>query len=153
MAASEFQPLADCCPAGAEPLLIMADYKPSGEMVTLPGKTALQCYVAWPAPEKANGRAVIVFQDVFGIHTGRHKQFCDMLATLGYGAVAPDFTGKDAIVANVPHYGITFCCFMSMLCGVCWGSFAAKTKALSWENAMGSREQTQNPPLLLRVIS
>jgi dienelactone hydrolase len=127
----------DCCPAGAEPLLLMAGYSPTGETVTI-GKESLQCYVAWPKPNKANGRAVFVFQDVFGIHTGRHKQFCDMLAEQGYGVVAPDFTGKDAIVKNPPQYGCTFCCLLGMVGGVCCGGFSRKTKKLSWGNAMGS---------------
>jgi dienelactone hydrolase len=132
------QPKAGCCPPDAEPLLVMADYQPKGEMVALGDDDDLQCYVAWPEPHKANGRAVVVFQDVFGIHTGRHKQFCDMLAELGYGAVAPDFTRKSPIVNDAPMYGCTCCCFMSMFCGVCCGSFKRKTRALTADNAMRS---------------
>ena len=94
----------------------MADYKPKGEMVTMNG---VQCYVSWPAEGATN--AVIVFQDIFGIHTGRHKQFCDMLAEKGYGAVAPDLTGADPIVSNPPQYGASCGCFLSFFFGMCCG--------------------------------
>lgn len=113
-------------------MLIMADYKPKGEMIVIGD---IDCYVAWPPG--GTERAVVVFQDVCGIHVGRHKQFCDMLAEKGYGAVAPDFTGKDPIVANPPQFGVTCLCLASVLFGYCCGGYARKTRALSWEGAMG----------------
>lgn len=139
MAEADYQSMAgtnqkvpDCCPAGAEPLLIMADYEPKGKLITI---RDIQCYVSWPA--EGTTSAVIVFQDIFGIHTGRHKQWCDMLAEEGYGAVAPDFTGTDPIVPNAPRYGCSVCCFCSFLCGICCGSYRRKQLALSWDNSMG----------------
>jgi len=126
------QNLADCCPPGHEPLLVMADYQPKGDMVAVGD---VQCYVSWPAGGASC--AVIVFQDVFGIHTGRHKQFCDMLAEKGYGAVAPDFTGADPIVRNPPQYGCSCCCFLSFFCAYCSGRMKRKQVSLSWGNSMG----------------
>ena len=128
----DYQKLADCCPPGAEPLLVMAEYKPKGEMVTI---RDVQCYVSWPPGGAAS--AVIVFQDIFGIHSGRHKQFCDMLAEKGYGAVAPDFTGTDPIVSNPPQYGCSFCCFFGFCFGFCCGRVGRKQMELSWDNSMG----------------
>lgn len=122
-----------CCPPGAEPLLKMFDYVAKGEMIVMSGE--VECYVAWPAG--GTTKAVIVFQDIFGIHSGRHKQFCDMLAEKGYGAVAPDFTGKDPMVEGVPQFGFSLACIFSCLGGMCWGSIARKTQALSWDNSMG----------------
>jgi dienelactone hydrolase len=110
----------------------MADYEPKGDMVVMGD---IECYVAWPS--QATKHAVIVFQDVFGINTGRHKQFCDMLADKGYGAVAPDFTGKDPIVSNPPKYGITFGCFAGFACAMCCGRYGRRNKELSWDNSMG----------------
>eukprot|EP00747_Dinoflagellata_sp_TGD_P215781 gnl/TRDRNA2_/TRDRNA2_88421_c0_seq1.p1 gnl/TRDRNA2_/TRDRNA2_88421_c0~~gnl/TRDRNA2_/TRDRNA2_88421_c0_seq1.p1 ORF type:complete len:275 (+),score=67.72 gnl/TRDRNA2_/TRDRNA2_88421_c0_seq1:67-891(+) len=128
---AKYDNLPDCCPSGAEPLRIMADYKPKGTIIRMGD---VECYVTWPEGAKCG---VLVFQDMFGIHSGRHKQFCDMLAEKGYGAVAPDFTGKDPIVKNPPQFGVTCCCFMSVLFTFFGGGFARKTRALSWEGAMG----------------
>mmetsp|Transcript_100575 Transcript_100575/g.284903 ORF Transcript_100575/g.284903 Transcript_100575/m.284903 type:complete len:276 (+) Transcript_100575:117-944(+) len=129
---ADYQKLADCCPPGAEPLLDMAGYKPKGEMVAMHD---VQCYVSWPA--EGATFAVIVFQDVFGIHSGRHKQFCDMVAEKGYGAVAPDFTGTNPYVRNPPQYGCSFCCFFGFFFGIFSGRFRRKTMELSWDNSMG----------------
>ena len=129
--------LADCCPPGSEPLLVMADYQPKGEMVTLSNAPfqGVECYVSWPA--EGATCAIIVFQDIFGIHTGRHKQFCDMLAEKGYAAVAPDFTGADPIISNPPQYGCSLCCFFSFCCGACCGRLGRRQMELSWDNSMG----------------
>jgi len=108
----------------------MADYEPQGKMVTING---VECFVSWPAGAKT---AVIVFQDIFGIHTGRHKQFCDMLAERGYGAVAPDFTGTDPIVTNPPKYGCSCWCFWSFVCGLLSGRTRRRQMELSWANSM-----------------
>eukprot|EP00618_Florenciella_parvula_P037953 CAMPEP_0119491960 /NCGR_PEP_ID=MMETSP1344-20130328/16661_1 /TAXON_ID=236787 /ORGANISM="Florenciella parvula, Strain CCMP2471" /LENGTH=139 /DNA_ID=CAMNT_0007527255 /DNA_START=174 /DNA_END=590 /DNA_ORIENTATION=- len=132
MASADYHNLADCCPAGAEPLREMADYEPKGTMVDMQDVT---CYVAWP--EGPCTSAVVVFHDIFGIHSGRHKQFCDMLAEKGYGAVLPDFFGKDPLVSDPPQYGASCCCFLSMLCGFCCGGLSRKQRELSWDTSMG----------------
>lgn len=130
---ANYQKLPDCCPPGAEPLLIMADYKPKGQMISMGD---IECYVAWPSAKTQ--RAIILFQDIFGIHVGRLKQLCDMLAEKGYGAVAPDFTSKNPIVKHAPKYGANCRCFGSFLLAMCCGGAAPKNRALSWENSMGN---------------
>jgi dienelactone hydrolase len=110
----------------------MKDYTAKGSMVAIQD---VECYVAWPAAPPTC--AVVVFQDIFGIHSGRHKQFCDMLAEQGYGAVAPDFTGTDPIVKNPPMYGYTCCCFWGLFGAILTGNSKRKTAQLSWDASMG----------------
>lgn len=128
---ARYQKQSDCCPEGAEPLLVMADYKPKGQMVKI---GEVDCYVAWP-PEGTD-RAVIHFQDIFGIHVGRHKQWCDMLAEKGYGAVAPDLFGNDPLIKNVPPYGTTCCCAFQMIMAL-FGGMNKKSASFSWDSALG----------------
>lgn len=135
MSQGDYQKLAECCPEGAEPLRIMADYVPKGEMVVING--AASCYVAWP--KEGASRAVIVFQDIFGIHTGRHKQFCDMLAEKGFGAVAPDFTGKDPYIKDPPKFGASTGCALRFICGLCCGGFNRKNQDYSWDASIGPK--------------
>eukprot|EP00619_Florenciella_sp_RCC1007_P008930 CAMPEP_0205925472 /NCGR_PEP_ID=MMETSP1325-20131115/18294_1 /ASSEMBLY_ACC=CAM_ASM_000708 /TAXON_ID=236786 /ORGANISM="Florenciella sp., Strain RCC1007" /LENGTH=269 /DNA_ID=CAMNT_0053294005 /DNA_START=77 /DNA_END=883 /DNA_ORIENTATION=- len=133
MASADYHNLADCCPQGAEPLREMADYKPKGDMVDIEG---VECYVSWPTEGECKA-AVIVFHDIFGIHSGRHKQFSDMLAAKGYGAVAIDFFGKNPLVSDPPQYGASCCCFLSVLSSFCCGGLGRKQRELSWEASMG----------------
>eukprot|EP00937_MAST-01D_sp_MAST-1D-sp2_P007529 g7529.t1 len=112
----------------------MSDYEPKGELIAMPGIGGMECYVSWPAGGATC--AVIVFQDIFGIHSGRHKQFCDMLAEKGYGALAPDLTARHSIVSEPPQYGCSLWCFCSLLCGVCCGGLGRAQRALSWESSM-----------------
>jgi len=109
----------------------MADYQPKGSMVKIGD---VDCYVAWP--KQGTDRAVIHFQDVFGIHHGRHKQLCDMLCEKGYGVVAPDLFGNDPLVKNVPAYGTTCCCAFQCLMAVISGKQKRKSAALSWDNSL-----------------
>lgn len=113
-------------------MLVMADYVPKGQMVLI---GEVPCYVAWPS--QGTDRAVIHFQDVFGIHAGRHKQWCDMLAERGYGAVAPDFFGDDVVVKNAPKFGVTCGCAWQMMMAMCCGGLERRSASLSWDNAMG----------------
>lgn len=113
-------------------MLVMADYVPKGEMVRI---GEVDCYVAWPA--QGTTKAVIHFQDIFGIHVGRHKQWCDMLADKGYGAVAPDLFGGDPPIPNAPAYGTSCCCALTMICGMIGGGLRKKSASLSWDNALG----------------
>lgn len=107
----------------------MADYVPKGKMVTIGD---VECYVSWAS---GNDRAIIVFQDIFGIHTGRHKQFCDMLLEKGYNAVLPDFTGKDPLIKNPPQYGMTCSCFFNALLVFCCTG-KRKMREHSWDASM-----------------
>ncbi|CAK8993388.1 Hypothetical protein SCF082_LOCUS3485 [Durusdinium trenchii] len=87
--------LCSCCPADAEPLREMKDYKPKHEMTKI---QSLNCYVAMPSAAATQG--VIMFT-ASGIGFSRHKQFCDMLAGNGYLAVCPDFIGERPYMSSL----------------------------------------------------
>eukprot|EP00435_Cladocopium_sp_Y103_P006583 s1683_g2.t1 len=78
-----------CCPPGAlgATACRAGASVPSlrGEVETLPG--GLDAYVVG----KGNSRAVLVASDIFGIHQGRHKEVCDVLAEEGFLVILPDF--------------------------------------------------------------
>lgn len=74
-----------CCPPGALPFMPEdVSGERVGSMTQLP--SGLNAYVAGEG-----SRAVVVVSDIFGIHTGRHKQICDELSAAGYLVVMPDF--------------------------------------------------------------
>ena len=63
-----------------------------GEIVriaTFEGDGDFPAYVARPGPAAANGAAIIVIQEIFGVNAGIREK-CDHWAGLGYLAVAPD---------------------------------------------------------------
>lgn len=68
-----------CCPPGSLGLAPLNTISAKGKMVKLPangGRPAIPCYKIGPDQPK---RVVLVFPDVFGIHSGLHKAFCDAL--------------------------------------------------------------------------
>eukprot|EP00947_MAST-08B_sp_MAST-8B-sp1_P004831 g4831.t1 len=74
-----------CCPGQSEGFLPQdVNYKPQGAMVKIDGASA---YVAGREGDKA----VVLCHDVFGLHTGRHKQIADEIASRGFLVVIPDF--------------------------------------------------------------
>mmetsp|Transcript_66183 Transcript_66183/g.132799 ORF Transcript_66183/g.132799 Transcript_66183/m.132799 type:complete len:276 (+) Transcript_66183:70-897(+) len=120
---------APCCPKDSEPLLLMKDYSALGEMITL--NASLPCYVARRAD--STSRAVVMFSDMFGVHTGRHKQLCDDLAADGFIAVCPDFFVDAPYMKRAPAYGSTLCCVANFICGLASGSYAKNTKKHTWD--------------------
>eukprot|EP00434_Breviolum_minutum_P022658 symbB.v1.2.019995.t1/scaffold1657.1/size107422/4 len=84
LAARSRQRRRSCCPANALGPLV-ARGATRGTLETLPG--GLNAYVVG----KGNGRAVVVASDIFGIHTGRHKEICDSIAEEGFLVILPDF--------------------------------------------------------------
>lgn len=81
-----------CCPPGALGALgamgattCRAAVPLRGDVETLPG--GLDAYVVG----KGNSRALLVAGDIFGIHQGRHKEICDILADEGFLVILPDF--------------------------------------------------------------
>ncbi|CAJ1328266.1 unnamed protein product [Effrenium voratum] len=121
-----------CCPAGAEPLREMKDYKPKHTMLKI---ESLSCYVA--TPKVNTTKAVIVFADMFGVHTGRHKQFCDMLAEKGYLAVCPDFFAlKGRYTLCAPSFGMNYCCAAEFLLKFFTGYMDRKTRTFAWDTFM-----------------
>jgi len=133
-----------CCPEGAEPLLLMQDYVPSGEMVTV-GEN-LPCYVARPSGSCTS--AIVMFTDMFGVHTGRHKQLCDELALEGFLVICPDFFYGAPYMKKVPSYGITLGCFCQFFCLVICKSFEKKTRIHGWDVSLRAKVEGQVVPWL-----
>lgn len=102
----------------------MAEYLPKGEMVTVGEK--LPVYVARPAG--SCNRAVIMFSDMFGVYTGRHRQFCDQLAEDGYFTVCPDFFFEAPYMPNAPQFGVSCSCAFKFLFGILCGGFRKNTR-------------------------
>lgn len=76
----------DCCPGQSEGFLPQdPSYKARGTMVDIGG--GLNAYVVG----SSNKRSVVMFHDIFGMHSGRHKQIADELAARGFLVVMPDF--------------------------------------------------------------
>lgn len=124
-----------CCPAGAEPLRLMADYVPKGETLAL--EPTLPCYVARPpGPAK---RGVVMFTDMFGVDTGRHRQFCDQLADEGFLAVCPNFFAGNPYVKNPPTFGKSFGCLAQFICGICTGGLKRRSATHAWDVSMRRR--------------
>jgi len=124
-----------CCPEGAEPLREMKDYKPKHSMVRV---NSLNCYVATPAQSTTKG--IIMFADMFGVHTGRHKQFCDMLAENGFMAVCPDFLEKSPYMSkSTPSFGMNYCCAMEFLCLLVCGGFDRNTRTFAWDTYLKAK--------------
>ncbi|CAE7697836.1 cmbl, partial [Symbiodinium pilosum] len=124
-------PACACCPPGAEPLREMKDYKPKHSMGTIKD---LPCYVATPPVPTQKG--VVLFADMFGVHTGRHKQFCDMLAEKGYLAICPDFLAGKPYSMCAPTYGTNYCCMLEFICLLTTGTFDRKTRRFAWDTYM-----------------
>lgn len=69
-----------CCPPGSWPAL-QVDYTPKGRVVDVGG---LKVY------EIGSGRrALVLFEDIFGIESGRHKIIADTYANLGFTVFLP----------------------------------------------------------------
>lgn len=113
----------------------MKDYKPKHSMVRV---NSLNCYVATPAQSTTKG--VIMFADMFGVHTGRHKQFCDMLAENGFMAVCPDFLEKSPYMSRcTPTFGMNYCCAMEFLCLLVCGGFDRNTRTFAWDTYLKAK--------------
>mmetsp|Transcript_31276 Transcript_31276/g.103949 ORF Transcript_31276/g.103949 Transcript_31276/m.103949 type:complete len:275 (+) Transcript_31276:55-879(+) len=120
-----------CCPAGAEPMLIVRDYVPRGEMVTI-GHTPV--YIA--SPPSPSARGVVVFSDMFGVHTGRHKQLCDRLAEQGLLVACPDFFAENPYMPNAPAWGTTVCCVAGLMFKFMSGKLDKNTRNHTWDASM-----------------
>lgn len=96
----------------------MTDYTPSGEMVTI---GQMPVYVARP-PAKADC-GVVMFTDMFGVNTGRHKQLCDQLARQGFLVACPDFFVEHPYLGSPPKFGVSVCCITEGICKYMCGRF------------------------------
>lgn len=71
-----------CCPPGSWPAL-QVDYAPQGKIIDLGGFKVYEM--------GAGSRALILFEDIFGIESGRHKIIADTYAALGFKVYLPEF--------------------------------------------------------------
>jgi len=122
----------------------MEDYKAKHDMTRV---HSLNCYVATPA--QATSKGVIMFADMFGVHTGRHKQFCDMLAENGYLAICPDFLEKSPYMSpSTPKFGASKCCALEFICLFVCGTFDKKTRTYGWHSYMRQKVMEELVPYM-----
>lgn len=131
--------------------MMMSGYQPKGEMVSL---GHLEVYVSRPLAPSSS--AVLMFSDIFGVESGRHKQFCDELAAKGFLVVCPDFFEGGSPVGQAPQYGFNCQLICKFLCTFlfcmgrinrffCQHSWDAKLRAdvfekvVPWMEAQGAR--------------
>jgi dienelactone hydrolase len=69
-----------CCPPGSWPAL-QVDYSPKGKNVELEGLTVYEA--------GSGDKALVLFEDIFGIESGRHKTIADTYAALGFRVYMP----------------------------------------------------------------
>ena len=85
--------IGECCPGQSAGFLPQdPSYAPKGQMLVLGGGGGggVEAYVSG-----SGARAVVICHDIFGLHTGRHKQIADELAARGFTVVVPDFFQGD----------------------------------------------------------
>jgi hypothetical protein len=71
-----------CCPPGSWPAL-QVDYAPNGTLVDIGGFKVYEIGSA--------RKALVLFEDIFGIESGRHKIIADTYAALGFTVFWPEF--------------------------------------------------------------
>lgn len=71
-----------CCPPGSWPAL-QVDYTPKGKMLELGGLSLYEV--------GSGNKALVLFEDIFGIESGRHKTVADTYAALGFKVYMPEF--------------------------------------------------------------
>jgi dienelactone hydrolase len=122
----------------------MGDYVPLGEMVSVGDD--LPCYVAKP-PEPSKC-AVIMFTDMFGVHTGRHKQICDDLASNGFLTICPDFFVDTPYMKKRHAWGTSCGCVCEVICGILCKTFDKITKVHAWEVSLREKVEDKVVPWL-----
>ena len=99
-------------------------------------RTTTDCYVSHPPRGTAVRGSVLVLHDIFGLYTGRHPQFCDELAAVGWIAVCPDCfgdgksRGEAALLPSWPIKGIWN--LLDLVCRCKWG-YMTKALKTPWE--------------------
>jgi len=77
-------PTGECCPGQSHGFMPESvDYEPQGAMQDVGGVPA---YIVG-----SGTKTILLIHDIFGLHTGRHKQIADEFAKNGYFVVMPDF--------------------------------------------------------------
>lgn len=126
---------APCCTSGAHPAASATNSSLRGSFESLPagdeGATT-ECYVVSPPTGTAVKGSVLVVHDIFGLHTGRHTQYCDELAGEGWIVCLPDVFGDGraradaALLPRWPIKGIRNVLELLCCCKVSWMSKAMK---------------------------
>lgn len=110
---------------------MMSEYETKGEPISI-GR--LDCYVARPATPGFT--AILMFHDIFGLQSGRHKLLCDQLAAEGYLVVCPDFFEGGSPVGQQVQYGL---CSIRLICQFLYVMscrFKAWARQHSWDNKL-----------------
>lgn len=80
--------IGDCCPGQSAGFLPQdPNYSPKGTIIVI--GDGVEAYTVG-----TGNNFVIILHDVFGLHSGRHKQIADEFATRGFNVVVPDFFGS-----------------------------------------------------------
>ena len=141
---SPLLPPQDCCTPSAHPpvseLPRASDAPPLAgtfQVLTplLAQQSSFECYLSFPPNGRAKG-VVILFTDIFGLHTGRHARMCDELAAAGYIAACPDLFGDgiaraQALTPSWPIKKLSNILTFLFCCKLGWMKKALK---LSWES-------------------
>jgi dienelactone hydrolase len=106
--------------------------------------------------------AIVIIHDVFGLHTGRHKQIADEFAAAGYYVVVPDFyntaqTGGGLYGKEEYGYGFGSLSNMTLtrkiLSSLFGGGMAAYFKLTPWAHCKGIYEGKVTPYLNGKGVS
>ena len=70
-----------CCPEGSWPQLAV-DYAPKGEKLDVEGVSVYHI--------GSGNKGLVIIEDIFGTHSGRHSVIADMFASKGYNVYMPE---------------------------------------------------------------
>ncbi len=71
-----------CCPPGSWPALTLT-YSPIGKTEDIDGVKVYHV--------GEGSKVLVLFEDIFGIESGRHKSLADTYAVMGYNVYLPEF--------------------------------------------------------------
>lgn len=134
---------APCCTPRAHSVAAAATESLRGTFEALPpfgvgaetDTASTECYVVTPPVGTAVKGGVLVVHDIFGLHTGRHAQYCDELADEGWIVCMPDAFGDGrarADAALLPRWPIKGVANILELLCCCKVSWMAKALKMPW---------------------
>eukprot|EP00929_Paragymnodinium_shiwhaense_P079352 TRINITY_DN41302_c0_g1_i1.p1 TRINITY_DN41302_c0_g1~~TRINITY_DN41302_c0_g1_i1.p1 ORF type:complete len:309 (-),score=67.33 TRINITY_DN41302_c0_g1_i1:117-1043(-) len=122
--------IGECCPGQSAGFLPQdVNYACKGKMQDLKG---VQAYVVG----NKSSKAVVMVHDVFGVHSGRHKQLADEIAKRGFLVVVPDFfesTGGGLFGKEVPGFGMPLGMMLKFLWMLMSGKMKGFTSKHPWD--------------------
>ena len=136
---------APCCTARAHSATAATTSSLRGTFEILPpfggrrdaAASATECYVVSPPTGRTVKGGVLVVHDIFGLHTGRHAQYCDELADEGWIVCMPDAFGDGrarADAALLPRWPIKGACNILELLCCCKGGWMTKMMKMPWSD-------------------